>query len=1000
MKTRGFILLFFTLLWLGPPALARTIRPSSMPDSIYNKEVFQNFQNKFNEAIEYYLNSGGDTLLANKYCEYFNSHLNTYARRSSKINRGTTISSLLSPSLIERSIVKFIENIKYLPRKQEDPIISKFQISSIITPFSPYYFKNMGTNQQANSGNFKKAIETQTEILAEMENLENVNQLDYIQAVNNLVKFHLYAGNYVDAIRNVEKSIIATENFYGKDHLKSIETLSTLASCYNNIGSYSEAKQIIENILKISGIEVHFDNADFIPVMSNIASIYSSIGNSSRAIEFGERIKKLLEKGSKYKNIRYVSEISNLANYYYQDNQQDKAKYFIYASLEIIDSLYGEKHPTKAIILRNLAEIHSESGDKEMAINLVNGALSIQEATIGKNHPEYAKTSRKLASLYYQKGDEDNLEKTIASTNSLFSDYIRKNFSLMTSMERQSFWNKEKDWFENEVNIYAEKFPSVSNISNAYNATLLSKGVILENDKEFSVLLNESGDTEIAEIVEDLGETRKLIEFFLSYGVEEYAVNIDSLERRADFLEIELIEKSKLYGDYTQNMSISWSDVQRHLTQNDVAIEFVAYPDEKGEMVYGAFVLTKEMANPHYTFICTESELEHIPPHSYYTSHTLSNLIWGTLEPYIKTAKNLYFSPAGNLYNIALESVPSYDGKGLISDKFNIYRLSSTRNLAKEKVGTQIKEAALYGGMNYDEDSNILIEDKTGINKDYFRDVSFYVVADSLNLRNGATALPATKIEVENIHSKMLLSGINPNLYIGNKGTEASFKEHSGKKTNIMHIATHGFYWTEKDVRKLPFRLDFLNVTDLELPVYMEDKALSRSGLLFSGANNALKGKTLPENAQDGILTAKEIAGLDLRGLELVVLSACETGLGEITSQGVFGLQRGFKKAGANTLLMSLWKVDDNATQLLMERFYEEYLKGNSTYNSLKIAQSYVREYEKEIEVDLNANLTANQRRQKERRGETIGPNKVKKNIKAYSDPKYWAGFILLDALN
>ena len=110
-----------------------------------------------------------------------------------------------------------------------------------------------------------------------------------------------------------------------------------------------------------------------------------------------------------------------------------------------------------------------------------------------------------------------------------------------------------------------------------------------------------------------------------------------------------------------------------------------------------------------------------------------------------------------------------------------------------------------------------------------------------------------------------------------------------------------------------------------------EDKALTRSGLLLAGANTALKGLPLPEGVEDGVLTAKEIAGMDLRRLDLVALSACQTGLGEITGDGVFGLQRGFKKAGANTLLMSLWKVDDTATQLLMTQFYKNMLSDRGT---------------------------------------------------------------------
>ncbi|MCO7111772.1 CHAT domain-containing protein [Bacteroides uniformis] len=137
----------------------------------------------------------------------------------------------------------------------------------------------------------------------------------------------------------------------------------------------------------------------------------------------------------------------------------------------------------------------------------------------------------------------------------------------------------------------------------------------------------------------------------------------------------------------------------------------------------------------------------------------------------------------------------------------------------------------------------------------------------------------------------------------------------------------------------------------------------------------------MPEGLEDGILTAKELAGLDLRGLDLVVLSACQTGLGEITGDGVFGLQRGFKKAGANTLLMSLWKVDDNATQLLMTQFYKNLLAGKSKFESLREAQKYVRDYEVEIETTPDKRWQS-EARQKEKTEQKAYAQRVQENKK------------------
>ena len=192
------------------------------------------------------------------------------------------------------------------------------------------------------------------------------------------------------------------------------------------------------------------------------------------------------------------------------------------------------------------------------------------------------------------------------------------------------------------------------------------------------------------------------------------------------------------------------------------------------------------------------------------------------------------------------------------------------------------------------------------------------------------------------------------------------------KKQNIVHIATHGFYYKNDDNRKMQKAgLDFLTNNRDSLIKDDQEISLMRSGLLFSGCSNRLQGISIPEGVDDGILLAKEIASLDLRGLELVTLSACETGLGDITSEGVFGLQRAFKKAGAKSILMSLWKVDDNATRMFMDEFYRNFVSlKKSKIESLHAAQNFVRNYE-----------------------DTMTHSKI------YDNPKYWAAFILLDAI-
>ena len=201
---------------------------------------------------------------------------------------------------------------------------------------------------------------------------------------------------------------------------------------------------------------------------------------------------------------------------------------------------------------------------------------------------------------------------------------------------------------------------------------------------------------------------------------------------------------------------------------------------------------------------------------------------------------------------------------------------------------------------------------------------------------------------------------INTTRFTGLSGTENSFISLSNSNIDILHLATHGFFYSEDEANEKKSMLaKYFNPNQSS-----EDKALIRSGLIFSGANIAIKGDSIPEQMEDGILTALEISNMNFHNLDLVVLSACETGKGEYNSEGVFGLQRGFKLAGAKSILMSLWKVDDMATNLFMSEFYKNYLAGENKNISLNKAQEFVRSHQE------------------------------------FSDPKYWAGFILLDGLN
>jgi CHAT domain-containing protein len=376
-----------------------------------------------------------------------------------------------------------------------------------------------------------------------------------------------------------------------------------------------------------------------------------------------------------------------------------------------------------------------------------------------------------------------------------------------------------------------------------------------------------------------------------------------------------------------------------------------------GEPRYCAVILKKGFSSPEIVPLCKETELMDIDSDSLYCSDVLYSLIWKPLETQLKGVKNIYFSADRELHKIGIEYAQMQDEKRM-DECYNLYRLSSTRVLAENHKSAKHKDAVLFGGLLYDlKPEQLIAESRKG---DYHsKKVSR--VRDLSELRYGVKYLPGTKDEVENIYKSFLSNGkANCSIISDIEGTEESFKSLSSKNVGIIHLATHGFYWSEEDAEERNY-VSFLSNTKNKSQNY-EDMALLRSGLFFSGANIGLAGEELPNDVEDGVLTAKELSAMNLGNVDMVVMSACQSGLGETTGEGVFGLQRGFKLAGANTLLMSLWKVDDEATKILMTEFYKNYLSGKTKRESLKLAQQTLR---------------------------TTHP-----------EPEYWASFILLDALN
>jgi len=440
--------------------------------------------------------------------------------------------------------------------------------------------------------------------------------------------------------------------------------------------------------------------------------------------------------------------------------------------------------------------------------------------------------------------------------------------------------------------------------------------------------------------------------------------------------EVELIEKqlTRVSNDFAKNLQASkvdWLDIRNSLEAKGVAVEFSSFPyvRKDGEWsdstFYAALVLRKDYEYPIMVKLCEEKQLDSLFQHgdepdsdmiaSLYRGaiavgeenevsygKRLYELLWKPLDSLLNEGDQIYFAPSGLMHRISLAAIP-YDDKGtLLSDRYNLTRLSTTAKLLDtDESETTPKEIALFGGVEY-EWKEMAMESADGDLSETFVSRS---LPDDLDRGNTSwTYLPGTLTETESIATLASDADIKVKRYSSTEATEERIKSLGGKNSpTVLHIATHGFFFPDPESDIHEGRM-LQTMGDREQVYRYSDDPLNRAGLLFAGANSTWNGQETPTDREDGILTANEATYIPLNNTELVVLSACETGLGEIKgSEGVFGLQRAFKAAGAEYVMMSLWKVPDQETSEFMTEFYSNYLNGTSIPDSYQKAQKVMR---------------------------------------------------------
>ena len=659
--------------------------------------------------------------------------------------------------------------------------------------------------------------------------------------------------------------------------------------------------------------------------------------------------------------------------------------------LALYKGIYGDEHPNYATALSNYSDVNQQTNDLDAAEEKLLEAQRIRDKTLGKNHPLWALSQRKLAILNWKR---DNIADAIGFYDRTFENYfnqINTFFPILSEQEKSKFYyNKLRPTFEQFNSFVVEKnMDNDELIGKMYNYQLATKGIILAATTKVKENILNSGDDELIEKYETwIGQKEELARLFSasSIPIDERNAQIDSLSVLANELEKQLSEASTTFKSAFASQEISWKEVQAKLKPGEAAVEIIRFRDfdparvgsYTEEVYYAALILTSETTQAPDLVLMDNGkmmETRYLTNYrnaiKYQVNENYSyELFWRPIGNHLPGIEKVFFSPDGVYNQISIYTLQNPKTKQFTIDEFEIQLVNNTKDLVaynfEEK--TQFgKTSYLFGFPNYNMGA---LEDQPSISTSDITEFSSAAAENRGNRggrggRGGASfgtpeggslsrgaiprgirgnllryvdsnsllaLLPGTKKEVELIDSLWQEKEQSPLMYMSDAAVEERIKEVQNPQT--LHIATHGFFLQNEEGHE--------NDDD-----YVENPLL-RSGLILAGANSYISHGRIsntdrPED--DGILTAFEAMNLNLDDTELVVLSACETGLGEIQNgEGVFGLQRSFQVAGADAIIMSMWTVDDNATQELMTNFYEEWLTSGDKHKSFIEAQKRLKE--------------------------------------------------------
>ncbi len=748
---------------------------------------------------------------------------------------------------------------------------------------------------------------------------ENVSSLLHsMQMEQSLIKLEM--GLYSQAEKELLELYRNVKNSDGSNEVLLTELPNSIAYAYEKLGVFDKAllyyQESFSRCLKTYG----YNSLSCAIMQSNIAGILLKQGHAEQAIRQYEEFIETYKYLSKQNTLVYFTALNNLATGYRQTGQHDTALRFYNIVFEGLQNLHLEENDLAATVRNNIGVTQMLQGKYEEAIQNFNEVIHIKEQLYGKDSPLLLNVIENLAVTYWASGHHDAALPLFNRSLAMTACELRYIFPNLTEQEQVQFYSRQKlnfERFNTLVLQHGAEMPELK--TQMFNNQLLLKSIVFFTNKKRSERVR--GNAHLNDLLIRSEVARVRLGHFYQLPSEEvkaFNISIPALEHQIDSLE--KVIRHALADESIQDKLVTWSDVQRSLKPDEALVDIIRFrkydvfrSSSKNEaqqvntgftdsVYYATLITTAETTqSPELVFLKNGSHLE-TRNHRYYNNTLTFDIddtvsyeqYWLPIERAVGNKKKIYIVPDGVYHQVNLNVIRDRQNHFVI-EKFDLHTLMNSGQLVNRQQPAKIDftKAVLTGDPVF---GSALSNEVTGRHYE---------------------PLPGSKEEIKGILHALKLSPENTILYMGKAATESNLKKVHGP--SILHIATHGFFSTEV----------------IRLNDQVKNDFMFHSGLILSSTETIGK-----DFDSDGILSAYEVMNLDLNGTDLVVLSACETGLGKVkNSEGVYGLQRSFLQAGADNIIISLWKVDDTMTKDLMIKFYSYLGQQHTARDAFKLAQ-------------------------------------------------------------